>query len=157
MYLYTKCHMCKCGESSLIAIKPKAEENIRTAAMLLFYLNGHFPTDATEGSAQVGIDCAYGQIYGRVGLKSKRQHTGNWSAAAWPPGRVIAQQYSPTTSASFCFHSRKKKCERVSKFYFIFYSFWNYVNRRFCFVKKQINQSLYFGEVWYLTSLHYPK
>jgi hypothetical protein len=75
----------------------------------------HFPTDAIEGPGQVGTDCKYDQTYCGFGLKSKCQHTRNWSAAVWPPRRVIAQQYSPAPSASVCFHSRKRKCGRLSK------------------------------------------
>jgi hypothetical protein len=56
-----------------------------------------------------------------------------------------------------CSHTRKKKCGRVSKCNFIFYCFLNCVSRRFYSVRKHINKSLYFGEVWYLTPLHYPK
>ena len=109
MYLCTKWHVSKCSESSLFAIKPKAEENVRRSAMLLFYLNIHFPTDTIEDPAQVGIDCTCGQTNSDVSRKSKRQHTGNWSAAAWPPRSVIAQQYSPATTASFCSHTPKRK------------------------------------------------
>jgi hypothetical protein len=69
--------MCIYSESSLIAFKPKAEENIRKSTVLLFYLNRHFPTGAIEDPAQVGIDCTNGQTQSEVGLKSKRQHTGN--------------------------------------------------------------------------------
>jgi len=123
LYLYAKWHVSKHSESSLFAIKPKAEDDIRRSAVLLFYLNIHCPTDAIEDAAQVGIDCTYGQTYGEVGLKSKRQHTGNWSAAGWLPRRVIAQQYSPSTIASLCSHTRKKKFGRVSKFDFIIYCF----------------------------------
>jgi hypothetical protein len=59
--------MSKCSESSLIAIKPKAEENIRKSAVLLFYLNRHFPTDVIEDPAQVGINCTNVQTYREVG------------------------------------------------------------------------------------------
>jgi len=143
LYLCAKWHVCKCSESSLFAFKPKAEDKIRRSAVLLLYINIHFPTDAIEDPAQVGIDCTYGQTRSEVGLKSKRQHTVNWSAAAWPPRRVIAQQYSPSTTASLCSHTRKKKCGRVSKFDFIIYCFLNFVGWRFYPVKKYINKSLY--------------
>jgi hypothetical protein len=69
--------MSKYSESSVIASKPKAEENIRKSAVLLFYLNWQFPIGAIEDPAQVEIDCTYSQTYSEVGLKSKRQHTGN--------------------------------------------------------------------------------
>lgn len=151
MYLCTKWHMSKCSESSLIAIQLKAEENVGKSVLLLFYLNRHFPADAIEDPAQVGIDCTNGQTYSEVGLKSKPRHTGNWSTAAWPPSRVIAQQYSPATTASLCSHTRKKKCGRVSKFDYIFHCFWDYVGWRFYSIRKHINKSLYFGEVWYST------
>ena len=49
-------------------------------------------------------------IYIRVQLKSKLQHPGTWSAAAWnPTASVIAQQYSFATFASWHFLSSKEK------------------------------------------------
>jgi hypothetical protein len=155
MYLGTKWHTSKCSESSLIAIKPKPKENIRKSAVLLFYLNRHFPTDAIQDPAKVGINCINGQTYSEVGLKSKRRYTGNWSAAAWRPSRVIAQQYSPATTASLCSHTRKKKCGCVSKFDFISYCFLNSVGWRFYSVRKHINKSLYFRAVRYSTLRHF--
>ena len=45
----------------------------------------------------------------RSKLKSKARHTETWSAAAWPPRRVIAQQNFSATFVSLHFDSRKGK------------------------------------------------
>jgi len=83
-------------------------KTVQRSTVLLFYLNIPFWTDAIEDPAQVAIDCTYGQTNSELGLKSKRQHTGNWSAAAWPPRRVIAQHYSPrSTPHCALIHVRK--------------------------------------------------
>jgi hypothetical protein len=37
-YLRTKFHTPSSSDSLVVAIKPKAKENVRTAAMLLFYI-----------------------------------------------------------------------------------------------------------------------
>jgi len=58
-------------------------------------------------------------ILNRVQLRSKHQHTGNWSAAAWPPPPVIP------TSVPLGFHSRKEKKVTLLKkslFQFSFFS-----------------------------------
>jgi hypothetical protein len=55
-------------------------------------------------------------IHKGVQLKSKLQHSGASSAAAWPPRRcVVAQQYSSATFISLRFHSRKEKFGRLYK------------------------------------------
>ena len=80
-------------------------------------------------------------MYKGVLSKSILQHTGTWSAAAWPPAplpppptvSVIAQQYS-ATFVSLRFHSRMEKFDanfkNVTSFcllFFLNYGVWNRV------------------------------
>jgi hypothetical protein len=73
IYLYTKFHMSDCQASLLVAIKPKAEENVPTAVMLLLKQTLP-PPEAINSPAQVEIHNTYGQIYIRLLYRKCRHH-----------------------------------------------------------------------------------